>query len=201
MKVSSMMNPRPITITEDSSIEDAIRLMKSNAIRHLPVVSENDTLQGFVTLADLKEGLLPSMVSGVSMKDLIIKNPLSVSQDDDIETVAILIYKHKISGLPVVNGNRLVGIITENDILRTFIDMMGLLTTSSRIEAVIDDDPAAIKKVIHIIHNNGGDIINVSMTAHEASQRIYYFRLFPCKTDIIKKALESENIAVLNALD
>ncbi|MGE0085338.1 MAG: CBS domain-containing protein [Desulfococcaceae bacterium] len=201
MKVRALMIADPITIRENASVEEAIHLMKSSRIRHLPVVSMDNSLIGFLTLADMKEGLLPSMVSDVSFKDLIIRDPVTVGPDDDIEKAARRIYRHKISGLPVVEGNRLVGILTETDILRTFIDMMGILTSSSRLEVVIRDDPNAFKKAMQIIQTNGGDIINVSLTVQETGSRIYYFRLFPCNTQNISHALESEGFSVPDALD
>jgi acetoin utilization protein AcuB len=94
-----------------------------------------------------------------------------------------------------------VGIITATDMLRTFIDMMGILSTTSRIDVVLGAQPAAFKKAMQIINDNGGDIINVSMTPQRKSKRVYYFRLSACKTQIIKKALESERFEVIAAMD
>ena len=201
MKITSLMIPNPITITEKASISDAIELMKTNSIRHLPVVSGKNSLKGFVTLADMRQGLIPSMVAGVSLSDLMIKDPITVDPDADIEIAAQIIYKHKISGMPVVKNNKLVGIITESDILRAFIDMMGLLAASSRIDVVIGDEPGSLKKALQIITDTGGDIINVGQTAQQTSKRTYYFRLSACKTDTIKSALEKEGFEVLHAMD
>ena len=201
MKITSLMVPNPITITEKTSISEAIELMKTNSIRHLPVVSGKNNLKGFVTLADMRQGLIPSMVAGVSLSDLMIKDPITVDPDADIEIAAQIIYKHKISGMPVVKNNKLVGIITESDILRAFIDMMGLLTASSRIDVVIGDEPGSLKKALQIVTDTGGDIINVGQTARQTSKRIYYFRLSACKTDTIKSALEKEGFEVLHAMD
>ena len=80
----------------------------TNSIRHLPVVTKGNKLYGFLTLADLKQGLIPSMVSDISLDDLIIKAPITVSPDDDIEFAAQLIYKYKIGGMPVVKNDQLV---------------------------------------------------------------------------------------------
>jgi len=195
------MIPDPITITENATIEEAIEVMKVNSIRHLPVVTETNVLHGFVTLADLKLGLIPSMLGGVTLSDLMIKNPITVQPDDDIEIAAQLIYKHKIGGMPVVKDGMLVGIITETDILRAFIDMMGILTASSRIDVVIDDEPGLFRKSLQIIQDNGGDIINVGMTAQQTGKRIYYFRLSACRTDILKDALENQGFEVVDAMD
>ena len=201
MKIHSLMISDPITITENATVSEAIELMKINSIRHLPVVAEKNQLAGLVTLADLKQGLIPSMVAGVTLSDLIIKNPITVNPDDEIEIAAQLIYKNKIGGIPVEKNGKLVGIITGTDILRAFIEMMGMLTASSRIDVVTGEEPGAFKKALHIINDNEGDIISVGMTAQPASKRTYYFRLSVCKTDIIKKALEKEGFEVIDAID
>ena len=201
MKIKDLMISDPITVTEKSSINDAIELMKINSIRHLPVVRKGKMLRGFVTLADLKQGFIPSMVADLSLSDLMIKEPIRVDPDDDIDIAAQLIYKHKIGGMPVVKKGKVVGIITESDILRAFIDMMGLLTTSSRIDVVIGEEPDLLRKVLHIIHDNGGNIINVGLTELQSLKKTYYFRLSPCKTETMKKALEREGIEVVAAMD
>jgi acetoin utilization protein AcuB len=201
MKIQEQMIENPITIGPTATVSEAIELMKANSIRHLPVVTKGNKLYGFLTLADLKQGLIPSMVSDISLDDLIIKEPIMVSPDDDIEFAAQLIYKHKIGGMPVVKGDRLVGIITATDILRTFVDMMGILTATSRIDVVLPDQPGAFKKAMQIINDNGGDIINVSMTPQRGGKRIYYFRLSACKTKMLKAALEKADLEVLAAMD
>ena len=200
-KNKSLMIPKPITISVNASISEALERMKTNFIRHLPVVSRENVLLGFLTLADLKQGLIPSMLGDLQLCDIMIKNPITVSPEDDIEQAAQLIYKKKISGLPVVAHQKLVGIITESDILRAFIDMMGILSSSSRIDAVIGSDPGAFKKAVQIINDAGGDIINVGMTAQDDSQKTYYFRLSACDTAVIRDALEQEGIEVLAAMD
>ncbi len=201
MKINALMVPDPITISARASISEAIELMKINSIRHLPVVSEENILEGFLTLADLKQGLIPSMLGDLNLRDLMIKEPITVSPDDDVEIAAQLIYKHKIGGMPVVDNGQLVGIITATDILRTFIDMMGILSSTSRIDVVVGDQPGGLKKALQIVNDKGADIINVGMTADQAGQRVYYFRLAACKTANIKKALEKQGYEVLAALD
>ena len=195
------MVPNPITITAQASISEAIELMKINSIRHLPVVAKNNMLQGFITLADLKQGLIPSMLGDLNLRDLMIKDPVTVSPDDDIEFAAQLIYNHKIGGMPVVKDGRLTGIITATDILRAFIDMMGILSSTSRIDVVIDDRPNSFKKALQIINETGADIINVGRTAQQTGRQIYFFRLGACDTGAIKKTLEKEGYEVLEAMD
>jgi acetoin utilization protein AcuB len=201
MKIHSLMISDPISITANASISEAIELMKINSIRHLPVVSQGRKLEGFLTLVDLKQGLIPSMLGDLTLQDLMIPEPITVDPDDDIEFAAQLIYKNKIGGMPVVTGDQLVGIITATDILRTFIDMMGILSSTSRIDVVIGDQSGSLKTALQIINDAGGDIINVGMTSQQTAKRMYYFRLAACKTAGIEKALQKQGYEVLAAMD
>jgi acetoin utilization protein AcuB len=201
MKIKSLMIPDPITITEEATIEEAIEIMKVNSIRHLPVVSEDSLLKGFVTLADLKVGLIPSMLSGLTLADLMIKDPITIDPDSDIEIAAQLIYKYKIGGIPVIKRGKLVGIITESDLLRAFIDMMGMLSASSRIEVVVRSEAGAFSKAMQVVQHYGGEIISVGILTQKGKRRTYLFRLSPCKTAPIRDALEKKGFKVVEAID
>jgi len=191
----------PITISDRTSIHEAIALMKDNSIRHLPVVDRSKTLIGWVTLADLKQGLLPSMITGVSLADLMIKNPITIHPDADIETAARIIYQRKIGGLPVVEDNKLVGIITVTDILGAFINIMGILTNSPRLDVNVGSKPGGFEKVSRIINDHGGDIISVGFAAHRTDKKIYYFRLKHCPIEPIIKALQDHKYEVISSAE
>lgn len=201
MKIEDLMIRDPITITARTTISEAIACMKTNSIRHLPVVADDQRLVGFVTLADLKQGLIPSMVGDLTLKDLMITKPITVAPDRDIEIAAQLIYKNKIGGLPVVEDGKLRGIITVTDLLGAFINMMGMLSASSRVDVALKDQPGALKQAIQVINDAGGDIINIAMTAQEPGRRVYYFRLSACDTRGICKALEKAGFKVLASMD
>ena len=201
MKIRSLMIQNPITITEDASIEEAIEIMKTNSIRHLPVVSGGKMLKGLVTLADLKIGLIPSMLADLTLADLMIKDPFTLDPNNDIELAAQLIYKYKIGGIPVVKRGRLVGIITETDLLRAFIDMMGMLSASSRIDVVIGTQPGSFNKAAQVVQAHGGEIMSVGIVGERGRKKTYLFRMNPCKTKPIKDALEKEGFKVADAMD
>ena len=201
MKIEDLMIREPITIKASTTVDEALACMKTNSIRHLPVVNDDQKLLGFITLADLKQGLIPSMVGDLTLTDLMIKNPITVAPDRDIEIAGQLIYKHKIGGLPVVDEGILVGIITVTDLLGAFINMMGLLSASSRVDVVIDNQAGTLKSAIDIINEAGGDIINVAMAGQNAGHRTYYFRLTACDTSAIRTALEKGGYHVLATMD
>ena len=201
MKIGALMVPDPLTIGEQASIQEALEIMKINSIRHLPVVAEGDRLMGFVTLGDLRQALIPSMLEELTLKDLMIANPIVVDPDDEIEIAAQKIYKHKIGGMPVVRDGRVLGIITATDLLRAFIQMMGMLSASSRIDVRIGTRPKALQEAIEIIESHNGDIINVGMTAQDSAQKTFYFRLAACPTTPIRAALERAGYEVLSTMD
>lgn len=201
MKIKALMASNPITVAPTASVEEAIELMKVNSIRHLPVVSGDLQLKGFVTLSDLKQALIPSMVGNFSIADLMVRDPITAGPDDDVEMAALKIYRHKIGGLPVIQNRKLVGIITESDILGAFIEMMGLLSATSRIDVATGAKPESFKLACELINDNGGDIINVAMTAQPPQHRTYYFRLTACRTAYIRRALEQAGFKVLEAMD
>jgi acetoin utilization protein AcuB len=201
MKIEAIMIPDPITIDPQATIEDALQVMKFNSIRHLPVTRSDGTLVGLVTLADLRLGLIPSLIGDVSLPDLMVKDPICVHPGDDIETAARRIYNYKISGMPVVRDKLLLGIITETDILRAFIDMMGLLTASSRLDVVIREKDQSLQQALKLIEQSGGQVINVGMTSLQDTKHVYYVRLASCKTGRIKQALQKHGYEVLYAMD
>jgi acetoin utilization protein AcuB len=201
MKIQSLMVSDPITITEETSIRKALGLMKEYRIRHLPVVDRKKKLTGWITLSDLKQGLIPSMLGDVSLGDIVNRDPFTVSPDEDIEAAAKLVYQHKISGMPVINNGELVGVITETDLFRAFIDMMGILTASSRIDVVADESPASLRKVLQVIQESGADIISIGHTPLPEERRVCYFRLRPCRTAAITQRLNEEGFEVLAAID
>ncbi len=138
------------------------------------------------------------MVSDLSLKDIMIKKPVLLHPDADIETAAQIIYKHKIGGIPVVKNQKLVGIITITDILGAFISMMGLLTNSVRVDIALGKKPDAFQDVSRIIQNNGGQIISVGRAAHRADENIYYFRLGPCNMELIANSLQKSGYKIID---
>jgi acetoin utilization protein AcuB len=196
VKIKELMVPNPITVSQRAEVAIALELMKVNSIRHLPVVSRTNQLRGLLTLADLKQALIPSMLGDLTLADMMIRKPITISPEANIEYAAKLIYKHKIGGLPVTKGAYLVGIITETDLLRAFIDMMGLLTSSTHIDVTAGKKSDDLNRCIEIIHAHGAEIINVGMGTRENSSRTYHFRLSPCNAAPIKKALKTEGFTV-----
>lgn len=198
MQVKKRMVRKLVTISSDTSILKAMEVMRKNSIRHLPVVDEEDFV-GFVTEGDLRQASLLSMVEQVSIKEVMIKDPVTVSPDASLEKAAKLIISHKIGGLPVVHGKKLVGIITIIDILSAFVQMMGILRASSRLDVVLGGKPHAFEEISAVFRKHRAEIISVGMSSHkDRKRRIYYFRLGKCRLQPIVASLKGKGYRVLS---
>jgi acetoin utilization protein AcuB len=178
MKVEEWMVKEPIVVTLDQRVQDCVDLMREHSIRHLPVV-ENQKLLGLVTQSDLREVFLASLIEDLTIEGVMITEPLTVTPDTEIEDAAKLIYYHKIGGLPVVDDyGQVVGILTVADLVEAFIELMGLLKSSSRIDVVLGDDPEAFERVSGLIRSKGGEVISVGISGSDLKEsRAYSFRL------------------------
>lgn len=200
MKVSEWMIKEPITVTKDEKVQDCVDLMKEYSIRHLPVV-ENEKLIGLVTESDLREVFLASLVEDLTIEGIMISEPMTVTPDTEIEDAAKLIYYHKIGGLPVVDDyEQVVGIITVADLVEAFIELMGVLKSSSRIDVILGDEPEAFERVSGLIRSEGGEIISVGISGHRLRRkRIYFFRLKKCNVKNIATTLQKAGFQVVSS--
>jgi acetoin utilization protein AcuB len=174
MKVKDKMTPNPCTVSPDTNIAEAFRLMKEGKIRRLPVVDKSK-LVGMVALSDLQQAS-PSPATTLSMfelnyllaktkiKDIIPKHQevVTVNQDVYIELAAKSLRENKIGGLPVVDDKgKLVGIITETDIFDAFLDLLGVNRAGVRLNLRVDDKPGMLKSVTDLLYKFGVNIDNI----------------------------------------
>jgi acetoin utilization protein AcuB len=198
MKVGDWMVRELVTVTAGKTIQYCVDLMKKHSIRHLPVV-EQGRLIGLVTEGDIRQVLLASLIEEIRIPEVMIANPITVNPETQIEDAAKIIYYNKIGGLPVVaKDGRLVGIITVADILAAFIELMGVLKSSSRIDVVLGEDPEAFEKVSRLIRSRGGEIVSVGMSGHRLKRkRVYFFRLKKRNVQPIARMLQAEGYDVV----
>ena len=198
MLVSRRMSRDPVAISPEASIQEAIELMKTHSIRHLPVVDGQERLVGWVSDTELRGVFIASMIEELTVGDVMISDPITVSSTDVLEQAALLISKHKIGGMPVLEDGKLVGIITVVDILEAFVDIMGVLGSSSRLDVRLGDSRDAFPEVSRIIREHDGQIISVGILSQESPERIYSFRIEKCDTEPLRQALEEQGYEVVS---
>jgi acetoin utilization protein AcuB len=199
MRVSEIMNKEPITISPETRVGQALKLMQQHQIRHLPVIKE-DFMVGWISARTLREVLLASMLEVITVGDVMVEAPISVTPDTSVEEAARLVHEHRIGGMPVLEGEKLMGVITVNDLLSAFIIMLGLLRSSSRLDLLLDTKPETLEKVSRLIKTHGGKIINIALGPTKSGKRFYFFRLEKCDLEPITTALTEKGHQVVDSI-
>jgi acetoin utilization protein AcuB len=163
------MTPHPVTITPESSITAAQRVMKENNVRHLPVISPGGALIGLLTRTTLEQ-VLPSRLTTLSVyelhyqlekvtvRDAMLRQVITTTEDVPIEQAARLMWEKKIGCLPVMRGNKLVGIVTDIDLMRTMFELLGARQPGIRLALLIPGDPGALAQLTSAVAAEAGDI-------------------------------------------
>jgi len=188
MLVGRRMRTTLITVTKDATLAQARDLLHAHRIRHLPVL-EGDRLLGILTDRDIRQAS-PSSTAGIgpdqtaaflaqiSVVKAMVRDVRTVSPYTTIEEAARLMIEHKIGCLPVTEADRLVGIITETDILGVLVDVMGIREPSTRFELTLPDRPGALADITRIIKAHGVNITSILTVAHwEAGKRLAVIRI------------------------
>lgn len=176
MFVSDWMTKNVFTAAPDNSISDAVRLMKEKRIKHLPVMRDGK-IAGILSDRDIKE-FCPSKATSLDVYEvhyLLAKtkvidamkgNVITTTPDTPVEEAAMVMHNHKIGCLPVVDKDRLVGIISDHDIYRVLVDITGVRHGGTRVYLTIEDRPGSIKDVADIIRKHGFSLQSI-LTSYE----------------------------------
>lgn len=170
MLVGNRMTHNPITITGDVSIAEAMERMKREKVRRFPVVDKNRKLIGIVTYQDLMHAS-PSTATALSMweisyllaqvkvREVMTKKVVTTTEDTLLEDAARLMVDNQIGSLPVMRDGLIVGIITESDIFRIFLEMLGAREKGIRITLLAPYVKGSMAKITSAITSAGGLIL------------------------------------------
>ena len=209
--VDKWMTRDVITVPPQEKIIDAFELMQGRGIRHLPVVEDGE-LKGLVTDRDIRLALIPSPLSTPEdrmyhlgalerVDEIMATELITVEPTTTIEEAAKLMAQYKIGAVPVVGQGKLVGILTETDILSVFIEMLETIQSSSRLDVVLGDKPGALDEVYRLLQSSQARVISVSMSPEEtAGPPIYSFRIERTPVEPLVHKLEKAGYRVVQAL-
>ena len=204
MIVEEIMKKEVITVMPSTTLLEATTIMKEHRIRHLPVVDDLFRLVGIISDRDVRDALpsilnhkdssqLETPIHSIMSTNIITGTPL-----DFIEEVAAIFYEFKISCLPIVKREKLVGIITESDLLYTFVQLTGAHRPSSHIELSIEDRPGVLSQVSAIFQNLNLNIISILLyPSSEEHHKRLILRAQVMNTNDLVKELEKEGFDVL----
>lgn len=212
MFVKSKMERNPVTINPEASFFEAQKLIREEGVRHLPVVDNKGKLVGLVTDRDIREAG-PSDATLLSVQEINYllgklkvggfmtptEKLVTVTPDTIIEKAVQLLHDNKIGSLPVVDGNKVVGIITETDILELFVDVVGLNVRGTRITMLLEDEPGKLFGVLKVIKDQNINVISIiSPTLTFEGKRMVVIRIRTHEYEDVVKKLEKAGYEIMN---
>jgi len=201
MFVGERMSHPVISVPPETPIHDALVMFKKEHIRRAPVIKDGK-LVGIVTESDLHNAS-PSpvtslsvweinyLLSKVTVKQVMSKKVKTIDENTPIEEAARIMADSKIGGLPVMRSGTIAGIITETDLFKIFLELMGAREKAIRVTALVEDKPGQLAKVTKAIAEAGGNFISFGMfSGPDTSSKMLTFKVAGLKKDDVKKALE-----------
>ena len=210
MLVRERMSTKPVTITADVPITEALRIMRQNQVRRLPVLDENGKLIGIVSEKDLLYAS-PSpatslsiyemhyMLSRLQVTELMTADPVTVTPDTLLEEAALIMADNKIGGLPVVKDGNLVGIITETDIFKVFLELLGAREKGLRLTVRIPERMGEMARITTAIARLGGNILALgSFLGDDPTTGIVTVKVVDVPADQLEAAVHDLDMRVLD---
>lgn len=181
MLVNDRMSHPVITVSPKMPMQEAHKMMRDEKIRRLPVVDERGKLVGIVSEGDFLHAA-PSdvsslsvwemnyMLSKITVEKIMIREVITTQADTPIEEAARSMVDNKIGGLPVLKGGELVGIITETDLFKVFLEMMGARESGVRISVLIKNVPGTLTTLTKSVFDKGGNLVALGTFMGESTE-------------------------------
>ncbi len=172
MLVYERMSRHPMTVNSSTPVEQALKRMRDEKVRRFPVVDDDGNLVGIVSDKDLLYAApspatslsiyeLHYLYSRITISQVMTHNVITVEENDPIEEAARIMVDNKIGGLPVMREGKLVGIITETDIFKTLMEMMGARDQGVRLTLLSPELRGQLAALTGAVAELGGNIISL----------------------------------------
>ena len=211
MLVRERMSKQPVTITADVPITEALRIMRENQVRRLPVLDSEGALIGIVSEKDLLYAS-PSpatslsiyemhyMLSRLKVTELMTPDPVTITPDTLLEEAALIMADNKIGGLPVMENGRLVGIITETDIFKVFLELLGAREKGLRLTLRIPERMGEMARITTAIAELGGNIMALgTFLGDDPTTAIVTVKVVDATEEELETAMEDLDLEVVDS--
>ena len=206
MLIRDIMLTDPVTATSDALLPALIRLLQRHGVRHVPIV-DAEALVGFVSDRDIKQSMTSAALSADGKKrdqllnelkagDIMTRRLVTIGPTAGVEEAARLMARHRVSALPVTEGGRLLGIVTETDILGLFVRALGVLEPSSRLEVIGLDPSSRLTELVRLVEETGCRISSVMTLEAPNGERELVLRLATIDPGPAVHALEAHGYIV-----
>ncbi len=214
MTVAKIMSRTPVMVEPQVPLREIYRLMAEHGIRHIPVVS-SDGLVGIISDRDVREALpsptdpgeatdFAAAMDRILVWEVMAEEVVTVTSTTPLPQAAHLLAGRKIGCLPVLEAGRLVGIVTETDMLQAFAALLDDLSGSPHLEVAVADTPGRLQEVSHLFADFPVDVCSFvgawteSASPRRAADRTLVLRFQAFEPEEILRALEGAGIKVLS---
>lgn len=193
MLVRNWMTPEVITISPETSLLKIGKILKDNNVRRVPVVEKSGRLVGIISDRDVKDAS-PSKATTLDMYEMhyllaeikasqiMTKNPITIKSSDTVERAAMIMLDNKIGGLPVVDDDKLVGIISDQDVFKALVNITGVREGGVQFGISLENKLGAMRPILDLIRNRGGRIISVLSANNNEGERTIFIRIRPMES-------------------
>ena len=201
MLIKERMSHPVISLPSDMPVHDARNLFKQENIRRAPVI-KNGKLIGIVSRQDLVDATptkatslsrweINYLLSKLTVSEIMTKEVTVVDENLPIEQAARIMVDEKIGGLPVTRNGKVAGIITETDLFKVFLEMMGARDVGVRVTALVDDKPGILDKITSAVAKSGGSFISFGQFAGEdVATKLITFKVADAKEEDVREAIK-----------
>jgi acetoin utilization protein AcuB len=196
MLISEILQADVVTVAPDTPLAQVLQVLNRRRVRHVPVV-EAERLVGIISDRDIKSALAPSLgPGGRTAGQIMTREPITIAPMFPVEEAARVMVTNRISALPVVEGTRLVGIVTETDLLEVLSRAMGALEPSSRLDIAVTGGAQAVDDVIRTVAATGARISSLMTWSARTDAQDIAIRLATIDPGPAIRALEAKGYAV-----
>ena len=202
MLVGERMTKDTIVVRDDTPIDEAMKIMRDNKVRRLPVLNDKNALVGIVSERDLLY-VSPSpatslsiheihyLISRITVGEVMTADVITVSESTPLEEAARIMADNKIGGLPVVSDGELVGIITETDLFKVFLELLGAREMGLRLTMLVPDKEGVLAKVTGEIAELGGNIVSLgTFLGEDPTNALLTIKVQDVEEEDLVKAME-----------
>src|SRR5262245_3215705 len=206
MLVQDVMQTKLCTVTPETTLPEALRLTGQRGIRHLPVL-DDERLVGILSDRDLKRAMaspattleaheLRYLLDRLRVGEIMTRAVITIGPTSPIEDAARLMVLEKIGALPVTDGDRLVGLVTETDVLRLFVRAMGVGEPSTRLDVAVGNQSHALAEVVRTVEEAGVPISSLVTLAGEGGSKEVIMRVRTINPAPVVWALQARGFSV-----
>lgn len=210
MLVKQRMTANPFTVASSTKIPEALGVMTTNGVRHLPVVDDGQVV-GVISKNDIaaaspsKATTLSAqeatyLIAKLSVGKVMSKPAITIGPDTLLEEAAVLMRDEKIEILPVVSDGKLVGVITESDLLDAFIDVLGFRDPGTRLTIEARDEPGVLSVITGITAKHQANIAHLAVHRGQLDHSIVVVGLNTPNTSAIEDELTGAGMRILGKL-